>query len=43
MLNYYTLATMNPETGHWAPQFGDFDKGVVREEGKTEYQGQEYK
>jgi len=32
---YYTLLERNPETKTWSPQFGDYDRNVVVEEGQS--------
>lgn len=36
MKNYYTLVTF--QNGKWAPQFGDYEKNVVKDE-QLEYKG----
>lgn len=35
---YHTLAVF--EDGQWAPQFGDWDKDVVKQEREDSYDGQ---
>jgi hypothetical protein len=33
--HYYTLIERDPETKTWSPQFGDYDRNVVVEEGQS--------
>lgn len=43
MAKYYTLCTLDQDTGTWHPQFGDYDLEVVKDEYDSyQDQGEEF-